>query len=333
MTIADTSRLLQRQPQQPWRDQSTLVVNPADADLATTDNSAWLLHAGLQTSWANGVCCARLSEHWQRLPCKQVLLYVPKEKALLAYLLRQLAMLAEEPTRIWLVGEKRSGIQRLLKQPPTILSDLQKTAVGNHCVLTSASLQPSRYPLEQDWLTLTYDGIEPALMLRSLPGVFSQTGVDAATRLLLQQLPPLQGSVLDFACGTGIIGCFAQRQTAVTQVSFLDVSPLAIAAARCNASDTGNSKFYLSDGLREVAHTERFNVIVSNPPFHRGLATDYSIAEQFISESHQHLHRGGQLFIVANRFLPWPKHIEQHFGHCETLAADSRFAVYRGIRR
>jgi len=74
---------------------------------------------------------------------------------------------------------------------------------------------------------------------------------------------------------------------------------------------------------------ERFNVIVTNPPFHQGVATDYDVTRRIISESPTHLTRRGELWIVANHFLPWRQCLEQHFAEVELVHASRRFKIWR----
>jgi 16S rRNA (guanine1207-N2)-methyltransferase len=46
-----------------------------------------------------------------------------------------------------------------------------------------------------------------------------------------------------------------------------------------------------------------------------------------------HLASHGELWLVANRFLPWPELISASFGQCQRVAQDNRFAVYRAVRQ
>jgi 16S rRNA (guanine1207-N2)-methyltransferase len=86
-----------------------------------------------------------------------------------------------------------------------------------------------------------------------------------------------------------------------------------------------------SNGLENVEG--QFDAIISNPPFHTGVKTDYGIADKFIAQSRQYLVKGGELRIVANRFLPYPDILEAEFGNVQTIAQSNRFAVYASIKR
>lgn len=75
--------------------------------------------------------------------------------------------------------------------------------------------------------------------------------------------------------------------------------------------------------------TGRFDMIISNPPFHDGLQTSLTAAETLIRGAVKHLPIGGQLRIVANAFLPYPDILDATFGSHEVLAQNGRFKVYR----
>ena len=75
--------------------------------------------------------------------------------------------------------------------------------------------------------------------------------------------------------------------------------------------------------------TGRFDMIISNPPFHDGLQTSLTAAETLIRGAVKHLPIGGQLRIVANAFLPYPDILDATFGSHEVLAQNGRFKVYQ----
>lgn len=327
--------LLERQNEQPWRDSTLLVINPLDDSLAGLDNTeAWSFHAGIASQWqAKGrvVYCQASAPDMSQYT--QVMLVVAKEKALNHYILEQLSALPEGAT-LWLVGEKRSGVQSLAKKLPESFSKARKTASGNHCQLFSAEHinDAGDSPPLTDYAThVHYELKGHSESFTTLPGVFSQTHIDPATLLLLNTLgeKPL-GHVLDFACGAGVITS-ALHQSA-ERLTACDVNPMAIAASTMTFSQQGiEVDLRLADGLPD--NLEMFDTIVSNPPFHTGQNTDYAIARKFLASARKHLNKGGTLYIVANRFLPWAEVIEEGFGHCDVLADDGRYRVYKAACR
>jgi len=322
------ARLLSRHQDAEWlstpRDKR-LVIHPDGSQLATLFDNAWCLHAGHAMHYSHAYTQA-LSPKLEAY--QLILLVVAKEQSLNQWILHQLSLQAPS-ARILIVGEKRGGVTSLVKKLPPAFLKAQKLASGNHCqlfqtrVLTKPltdSEAPALSGFDVDWR-----GVSASFS--AYPGVFSQGRLDAGTALLLEHLPEtIQGKVLDFACGCGVIGALVAQKFAV-ELTASDVSPMAIASTQMNWEKLGiQGRLILADGLSSLSDGS-FNWILSNPPFHTGLRTDYDIGEQFIQQAFKKLAPNGTLVIVANRFLPWPEHMRQVFGHCDELADNGKFKV------
>lgn len=198
------------------------------------------------------------------------------------------------------------------------------------------------------WVEVPLEIGETRVSLVTQAGVFAGGRIDAGTRLLLEALPDrISGRVLDVGCGTGAIG-IAAALLGADAVDLTDVNLLAIQAARENVRRLSETKDQRSAGLGTGLGTpepsvqafasdvysacgdERYDLIVSNPPFHRGKAIDFTTADQLISEAPRHLADDGSLLVVANAFLAYSKRIERVFMRVETVAATRGYQVLRG---
>ena len=56
-------------------------------------------------------------------------------------------------------------------------------------------------------------------------------------------------------------------------------------------------------------------------------SADPEIGKGFISAAARILRRGGQLWMVANRQLPYESRLKEHFVDFKEIAGDSRFKV------
>ena len=162
----------------------------------------------------------------------------------------------------------------------------------------------------------------------SIPGVFNHGALDAGTKMLLENVPNLKhGKVLDFGCGAGLIATFLGLKNPALTFTCSDVSALAAyATTQTLKLNNVNGEAILSDGLNNI--TGKFDLIISNPPFHTGIATDYSVAESFLTHAKQHLTKAGKLTIVANSFLKYPPILETQFDSYHTVFKNNKFAVY-----
>jgi len=293
-------------------------------------------------------CYSRMAESgpWERVfgypaapvaePVSTAVVFLAKSKAEIVWRLKLAVSWLGEGGSILLIGEKREGIASAARLLADIAPSPGKIDSARHCQVWRAPVGSSRPPFDPDqalrWLEDTVAGVP--LRIAQLPGTFSADRIDDGTRLLLESLDSsfgqsqLRGPVLDFACGCGVIGAWlGQRQPGLV-VDGVDSQAQAVEAARLTyqAADIAGS-IMPSDGLSDVSG--RYGLVVSNPPFHTGVKTDYSVASEFFSRLRSHLQPGGRLVLVANRFLPYPDLIKTALGNCITLAENKRFCVYQ----
>lgn len=170
------------------------------------------------------------------------------------------------------------------------------------------------------------------LVFETLPGVFSADGLDTGTALLLEHLTVPEGAtVLDVGCGVGVIGVVAGRRGAGS-VTMTDVSLLAVAAARRNASLTDVPVEVVAGDVYGAVEDRQFDLIVSNPPFHQGKAVDYDMPQRLIAEARDHLNPDGRLVIVANAFLPYDRLMREHLGEVDVVATSPQYRVLAAQR-
>lgn len=67
-----------------------------------------------------------------------------------------------------------------------------------------------------------------------------------------------------------------------------------------------------SDLMSSVAE-KRYNIILTNPPFHLGVATETKVVQALIESAYHILYPGGQLIMVANKFLRYDRLLNNIF--------------------
>ncbi|MCE0490472.1 16S rRNA (guanine(1207)-N(2))-methyltransferase RsmC [Pantoea sp. Mb-10] len=259
--------------------------------------------------------------------CDTLVYYWPKNKPEAQFQLQNVLSLLPVGCDIFVVGENRSGV-RSAEGMLDAWATLEKIDSARRCGLyhgrldTQPSFDPSRfghtYPLDD-------------LTIHTLPGVFSRDGLDMGSDLLLSTLTPhTKGKVLDVGCGSGVLATVLAQHSPKVRLWLCDVHAAALEASKATLAANGlEGEVFASNVFSDV--TGRFDLILSNPPFHDGMQTSLDAAQALIRGALKHLNSGGELRIVANAFLPYPQILDEAFGNHEVLAQTGRFKVYRAV--
>jgi 16S rRNA (guanine1207-N2)-methyltransferase len=164
-------------------------------------------------------------------------------------------------------------------------------------------------------------------------GVFSRKALDEGTRLLIQTMEARpRHSVIDVGCGYGPIGIAAAHLAPVGRVVLVDCSARAVHCAIENvrahhlnhARKNGKPRVEVVLGDRfDPVPGERFDRVLSNPPFHAG----HDILFPLVEEARRHLRVHGKLYLVLMRYVGVKKHMRQVFGNCEVVADSGKHVV------
>ncbi len=159
------------------------------------------------------------------------------------------------------------------------------------------------------------------------PGIFAADRIDEGTALLIGALPPLSAGarVLDYGCGSGVIGASAAAHAPGIALELLDSDSVALEAARENVA---GARLLLGASLADAGNT-RYDAILSNPPLHKGVAEDHTLLERLIGDAPAHLKPNGILQIVVQRRLPLDRVLAARFATIAVAAETGRFRVWR----
>ena len=169
------------------------------------------------------------------------------------------------------------------------------------------------------------------LRLVTQPGVFAHRGIDAGTRLLVENLRvPPTARVLDLGCGYGVIGIVAAKLASKGHATLVDAYIRATRLAQRNLELNGvtNADVILGDGVHDLPPKARFDVMASNPPTHSGR----EVLDDLVAGAYKVLKPRGQLYLVINRLLSLKREVEQVFGGAETIARSKGFVVIRAVK-
>lgn len=256
-----------------------------------------------------------------------IVFYWTKNKQEVLFQLMHLLSQSEVGQEVLIIGENRCGVRSAEKMLEPY-GNIAKIDSARRCGLYHFSLKnPPHFDLEKHWKTYQHSKLQD-LTVYSLPGVFSANELDVGTDLLLSTIEQsIRGKVLDLGCGAGVIGAYIKQQNPKAQVTMTDIHAMALASAKRTLAENKLEADVLASDV--FSHIEgKFDLIISNPPFHDGIDTAYRAVSELISKAKWHLTQGGELRIVANAFLPYPDLLDKHFGSHQVLAKTNKFKVY-----
>ena len=159
-------------------------------------------------------------------------------------------------------------------------------------------------------------------------GVFSKTGVDYGTMVLLEAVvtEPLSGAVLDLGCGYGVISVVLKNLYPECVVTSVDVNPRAVELTQLNCDQNqAECNVLVSDGFSQLKESS-FNAVITNPPIRAGKKVIY----QMFEDAFTHLNQQGKLMLVIQRKQGAEsalKKLEELFGNCTVVSRDRGYWV------
>jgi 16S rRNA (guanine1207-N2)-methyltransferase len=263
-----------------------------------------------------------------------VIVYFPKAKALAPYLFNLAAKHLKLQGQLIVVGENKGGIKSLPKLLPDYFDKAFKADNARHCIVFTSELDREAPEIKiQDWCS-KYPVQTPQgeMTICNMVGVFSEKKLDEGTKLLLDNLPNMRGTVLDFGCGAGVIAAALLTAQPKLKLECVDINAMALLSCELTLQANGlEAEVFASDGMAQT--TKSYDGIISNPPFHDGLNRLTTIAIDFVKASAENLAKGGMFHIVANRHLPYSDCIAEKFGSVNVGAENSRYKIYSNLKR
>lgn len=159
-------------------------------------------------------------------------------------------------------------------------------------------------------------------------GIFNGGALDAGSAELIQHLPdPGNKAVADLGAGSGLLAQALLARGTPALIDLYEADALALHVARLNFSD---SKVPLQFLWADVTAglSARYDLIVSNPPFHTSRPDRPELGNRFIEVAAAALKRDGSLYMVANRHLPYEEMLHYCFERVSLLSDAKGFKVF-----
>ena len=192
--------------------------------------------------------------------------------------------------------------------------------------------------LDSDLAALWVDNSKPQRCvshgLMSQPGLFSWNRPDSGSQLLLSHLnEPLNGEGADLCCGYGLLSEHLLRvSTQITKLHLIEADQLALSCAKQNTVSWNEKvEAHWLDAATEQLPS-KLDWIVCNPPFHTGQSRDIELGQTIVARACRSLRRGGTLYLVANRKLPYEQILNKELRRVQILTEADGFKVMQGTR-
>ena len=230
--------------------------------------------------------------------------------------------------RLDVMAPKAKGGSRLAKEMKAFGLEIAETAKAHHrrCI----AQRPDVVEGVDEAIAAGAQQLVPGLDAWSQPGIFAWDRTDAGSGLLAEHLPVLKGKGADLGCGYGALATVILRSPQAVSLKMVDIDRRAIQAARRNIEDA-RAKVQWTD-VRTLATNGDYDFVVSNPPFHDGGAEDRRLGWAFIRKAAEMLRKGGVLWLVANRHLPYEAELNAAFARVRPVADQGGYKVFEAVK-
>jgi len=280
---------------------------------------------------------------------------IAKEKALSHYIINQAIAHLNDNGRLILVGQKSEGIKgyadrlkKLLKLPISlekngdiyivtyIKSTTNKTMLKAEDATQLDDQHYTEFKAIHELDLSTHGSNIDKLTIHSKPGVYGWKKFDAGTQLLLHTLLKELDintieSALDLGCGSGVIA-LALKHLGINNVVATDNNITAIMATQHNALlHALDIKIIKDDCAKSI--DQNFNLVLCNPPFHKGFDTHSPLTTLFVEQAMYKLYPKGEAWFVVNSFVPIEKNINVNKATYKTIINNKQFKIIRIIKK
>ncbi len=266
-----------------------------------------------------------------------VIIKIPKTLAMLEDVLARIRPILQPETQIVGAAMVKAIHTSTLSLFEKYIGITQTSLAKKKARLIHCQLSEKIAPVKTPYPT-TYILEETGYIIINHANVFSRESLDIGARFFLQHLPKDEKykTIIDLACGNGVVGLIAAATNPQADLIFLDESYMAVASAHENFrvafAESRKAVFQVSNCL-QYSPKETADLILNNPPFHQQHAVGDVIAWNMFQQSRDVLKQNGELWVIGNRHLGYHVKLKKLFGNCETIAGNKKFVILKSIKQ
>ncbi len=260
---------------------------------------------------------------------------ISKEKAVVHHLINQTPYHLKPGGQLMLCGYKSEGIKTYISKTEAYLGCKTALTKGpRQLKLAHFSPQAVNDPLDDKDYRKTINITPDHTTLLSKPGQFGWNKIDQGSALLIEQFKQFlnttteaPNSLLDLGCGYGYLSIQAAN-LGIESITATDNNAAAVESCRKNFQTHNVNGDVVADDCASSIEGQ-FDVVLCNPPFHKGFDTTSDLTEKFIKSAKAHLKKTGTAFFVVNQFIPLEQVAATLFNSVETVFNDNHFKVIK----
>lgn len=272
---------------------------------------------------------------WPDGSLDQIYYRVSKEKAVVHHVINQASRMLKQGGELVLIGAKNEGTKTYFDKARKLLGQgqLEKLGKGGFCGVLTRTDTTGELLDDKD-----YRSLRPiADDFISKPGLFGWDKLDQGSQFLTahfdQIWPQLKAGrprVLDLGCGYGYLSVSA-HQRGVESIVATDNNAAAVISCQQNFVRLGINGSVVADDCA-AGQTDRFDLVLCNPPFHQGFSVEGELTERFLAQAARLTARDGMALFVTNMFIPLERKAKGLFAGIDTFADNGSFKLVRLTR-
>ena len=263
---------------------------------------------------------------------------VSKERFVSHRCINQSLNVLKKSGHFYLVGRKEDGIKTYFDKCVKTLGLIGTIKKHRECYVAKLSIKgerPEKRLDDGDYKQLrnsfrvklnktTYD-------VYSKPGVYGWKKADAGTQFLIDSVEPFimppskTQQALDLGCGSGHLS-LALHAMGFHNITATDNNAAALAAVTRTLQENKVKAAVVGSDAGLSIH-EKFDLILCNPPFHKGFETNTDLTEKFVRACHSLLSPHGTAYFVTNAFIGIEKEIFKVGLSGKQIANNKQFKV------